>query len=151
MEDNLFYRCSMLSLNPLPWRSSSKCHPRHFFKSKRPQKIQKLFVFICFICEQKLQKTCVYAKIVVPLQRICAFCKKHILAICAQYKKHKLKFAGSPDDGQQFKPNVQLLHSLGHHRCFAYLTGTNDHLNELSRLFQPCCKFLSFRPLYHVE
>ena len=34
MEDNLFNRCSMLSLNPLPWRSSSKCHPRHFFKSK---------------------------------------------------------------------------------------------------------------------
>ena len=22
----------MLSLNPLPWRSSSKCHPRHFFR-----------------------------------------------------------------------------------------------------------------------
>ena len=26
---------SMLSLNPLPWRSSSKCHPRHFFMSKK--------------------------------------------------------------------------------------------------------------------
>ena len=51
MEDNLFYRCSMLSLNPLPWRSSSKCHPRHFFKSQKdPKCYKKLLVsFASFV------------------------------------------------------------------------------------------------------
>ena len=45
--------------------------------------------------------------------------------------------------------NVNLLHSLGYHRCFSYLTRSNDHLNELSWLFQPFGKFLNFNSLYH--
>ena len=37
-----FYQiCSMLSLNPLPWRSSSKCHPRHFFRSQKSKNESK--------------------------------------------------------------------------------------------------------------
>ena len=56
MEDNLFYRCSMLSLNPLPWRSSSKCHPRHFFKSIMSQNVSKKICFIWLICGPKFPK-----------------------------------------------------------------------------------------------
>jgi len=149
--------CSMLSLDPLPWRSSSKCHPRHFFRftlgtpiirnfqgflQMRLQRY-KFFVrnanlFLVFFAY--LQKNVYLCKVFFENDSIMK--KLVLLTLCLCTGLLCLQ-AGTPDR-RYVGGDISLLPQYEKHNSY-YKDASNKKINNLLTWFVETCGWNTFR------